>query len=533
MLHGFGLYPVSLQIDIDSYDGDWRHVARFRNRSGWLAVAEAEIWSDNDLCATLPLIVGCDENEEEIPAFIAANLLGCATSYPEPCYEFAPPVLDDLLDEQRGEVRKRWLRENVAAIAAIHEQAEQALLELENKVAAQTRKSDKAIAHMRRQRRFLPPDDPRRALLADAIANEEEWQDRMIDWLVERRDELRCHYDALERKASKGQRPRVAVEILYLINWRHQSAPSAETIDVFEKIVQDIRQTETKSSSSLHLDAEQLEALKELARDPDWVPPKDPKKSKTDKGAPKPRKAPPRRIEVDWEAIGAIPAKRKEPSTEEPANEVGATPASTRSPSSSTATLPAARPPTHPKTRLERTEAKRSDVLERLKAIRLERASHTPGSKRFRDCQRKERRLTNHIAALDAEISSLRSRMEPPKPVAAPTPKPAPPPRPPAATPPRVVAPASASMLLRERVALQEQLKALDIQGQKFLPGSPKTQRNQLEQAEVRRKLAALDRRIEALSVSPAPTPTPQPAPESSGRTKQDLMNEMLRRADT
>ena len=56
MLHGFGLYPVSLQIDVDSYDGDWRHVARFRNRSGWLAVAEAEIWTGNELCATLPIL---------------------------------------------------------------------------------------------------------------------------------------------------------------------------------------------------------------------------------------------------------------------------------------------------------------------------------------------------------------------------------------------------------------------------------------------------------------------------------------------
>lgn len=204
MLHGFGLYPVSLQIDIDSYDGDWRHVAQFRNRSGWLAVAEAEIWSGNDLCATLPMIVGCDENEEEIPAFIAANLLSCATSYPEACYEPPPPALDDLLDQQRAEVRKRWLRENVAAIAAIHEQAEQALLEVETKVAAQTRKSERAIARMRRQSRFLSPDDPLKTLLADAIAEEEGWQDRMIDWLGERRNELRQHYDELERKASKG-----------------------------------------------------------------------------------------------------------------------------------------------------------------------------------------------------------------------------------------------------------------------------------------------------------------------------------------
>jgi hypothetical protein len=261
MLHGFGLYPVSLQIDID-----WRHVARFRNRSGWLAVAEAEIWTGNELCATPPIIVGCDEHEDEIPAFIAANLLGCATSYPEPCYEFAPPALDDLLDGQKAEVRKRWLRENVAAIAAIHEQSEQALLEVETKVAIKTRKSDKAIARLRRQLRFLPLDDPSRALLAEAIAEEEEWQDRVIDWLGQRREELRRHYDALEHTASNGLRPRIEVETLYLINWHHRSAPTSDVLSAWAEIVRDTREVHRRGSHPLDISDEQIKALAELAR---------------------------------------------------------------------------------------------------------------------------------------------------------------------------------------------------------------------------------------------------------------------------
>jgi hypothetical protein len=501
MLHGFGLYPVSLQIDIDSYDGDWRHVARFRNRSGWLAVAEAEIWSGNDLCTTLPIIVGCDENEEEIPAFIAANMLGCATSYPEPCYEFAPTVLDFMLDAQRTDVRKRWLRENVAVIAAIHERAEQALLEAETKVAAQTRKSGKAIARMRRQRRFLAPDDPRREFLADAIAEEEEWQDRMIDWLGERRDELRRHYDALERKASKGQRPRISVDILYLINWRHQSEPSAEARGVWGEFLRETRHTGTHSSSSLHLDSDQLKALKELARNPDWAPIKDAKVSQPDTRAPKPRKAPPRRIEVNWEAIGAIPAKPKEPLEEDAANEPHNTSLPTPAPSPSVDTSSAVSPNSKPKTRLERTEAKRDEVLNRLQAVQLERGSHKPGSKRFRDCQRKERRFTIHVVALEAEIASMRSRMRPPEPVPSATPKPGPPPAP----PPQLTSPlAVPSQLQIERTALVEQLKQLEIIGQKFRPGSPKTRHNKLDQANVSRKIAELDRQIEALAASQA-----------------------------
>lgn len=542
MLHGFGLYPVSLQIDIDSYEGDWRHVGRFRNRRGWLAVAEAEIWTGNDLCATLPVIVGCDENEEEIPAFIAANLLACATSYPEPCYEFAPPILDDLLEVEKAEVRKRWLRENVAAIAAIHDQAEQALLDVETKVAIQTRKSDKAIARLRRQRRFLAHDDPRREVLAEAIAEEEEWQDRMMDWLVTRRDELRSHYDALERKASKGQRPRLTVELLYLINWRHQSTPTTETRDVWEQVLRATRQTEMRSTYPLHLDDEQIAALKEFARDPGWVERKGKIISSPAPSPPPQRKGPPRRIEIDWNALGATTGKPAEQVSEKTIQGMPETSAQTfiNSPSTPSPSPEPSRsaPNAKPKTRLERTEARRDEVVARLEAIRKQRYGFPPGSKRFLDAQRKERRLTNFVAALDAEIASLRSRMRPPEPVARLPLDPEPPPPAPTPSTPapsqQTLESAQDSNLFHERTMLLKRLKALEIEGRKFRPGSPKTQRNQMEKAEVNRRIAALDRRIEALlRPPPVASPAEKPAPTNNNKTKQDLLNEMLRRAAT
>lgn len=529
MLNGFGVYPVSLQIDIESYEGDWRHVARFRNRGGWLAVAEAEIWTGNDLCARLPVIVGCDENEEEIPAFIAANLLGCATSFPEPCYEFAPPLLDDLLDEEKAEVRKRWLRENVAAIAAIHEEAEHALLDVETKVALQTRQSDKAIARLRRQRRFLELDDPRRTILADAIAEEEEWQARTIDWLAIRRHQLRQHFDALERKASKGQRPRLAVEVLYLINWRHQPAPSAETQEIWEEVRCATRQTEMQSTLPLHLDDEQMAALKEFARDPGWVARKDDIIPRPDKRAPEPRKGPPRRIEVDWDALGAALAKPDEHPEAKSSKAVPdapvPTPSASPSPSPVSEVSPSAPQHVKPKTRLEKTEAKRDDVVAQIAVIRKERAGFPPGSTRFLDAQRKERRFVNHVAALEAEIASMRSRMQPPVPAPSPSPKPsptAPPPKPEAEPIPR-------SSFLDERTALLAKLKTLELEGRKFLPGSPKTHRNQMERAEVNRRIAALDRRMATLVAPPAVQPAAKPGPDNTGRTKQDLLDEMLR----
>ena len=523
MLDGFGLYPVSLQIDIDSYDGDWRHVARFRNRSGWLAVAEAQIWSGNELCATLPMIVGCDENEEEIPAFIAANLLGSVTSYPEACYEPAPPALDDLLDQQRAEVRKRWLRENVAAIAAIHEQAEHALLEVETKVAAQTRKSDRAIARMRRQSRFLLPDDPLKTLLADAIAEEEGWQDRMIDWLGERRNELRQHYDELERKASKGLRPRIAVEVLYQINWRHRTAPTSETVGVLEELQRDTRYTATSPASSLHLDDEQIAALKKLAIEPGWIERTGAILPRSHQQAPAPRTAPPRRIEIDWAAMGGAPTHAGNPPSRHEARDVQHRPAAPPAPLSPRSASPPAAPAAKPKTRLEKTQAKRNQFQAKLEAIRAHRAGLPPGSGRFLDAQRKERRFVSYIAAFDAEIASMHSRILPADPE---TPIPAHPIAPESSPPPSLQSapsPAPNCELQSERAALVEQLRQLEIQGQKFRQGSPKMRRNQLARIEISRKIAALDRQSDPLPVSPPVA--------SQAKTKQDLLDEMLRRA--
>jgi hypothetical protein len=542
MLHGFGLYPASLQIDIDSYESDWRHVARFRNRCGWLAVAEAEIWTGNDLCATLPVIVGCDENEEEIPAFIAANLLACATSYPEPCYEFVPPILDHLLEVEKAEVRKRWLRENVAAIAAIHEEAEEALHDIESRVAAQTRRSEKAIAQLRRQRRFLLDEDPERAVLADAIAREEAWQDQLIEWLSEQRARLRAHYDALERTASKGLRPRIEIDLLYVVNWRHTPNVDSFTKEIHAQLLGDTFLFPGSDRFLLNLEHVRDRALASALRkgalrssSARWADTPEVKNSAHPNPPPE-GACTSQQIVIDWAAFEKSLAAHTAEQAEAVASEAPSAPPGLPPPSPSQA-APASAPRVAPKrvraavakrsggTRLERTEAKKDDVAARLAAVRKERGGFPPGSKRFLAAQRQERRLTNFVAALDAEIASLRSRSQVPEAPARLAPNPPPPPsRAPITRPPSAPSPLEYRHLQVEQAALLKQLRDLEIEAQKFRPGSRKTHRNQLARIEISRKIAALDECITALS---AAEPTAKP-----GKTKQDLADELLRELD-
>jgi hypothetical protein len=265
MLEGFGLYPVCFQIDLDSYEGDWRHVARFRNRTGWLLVAEAEIWVGDERQGTLPLIVGCDQWDEPIPSFIAANLLRCSSSLPQLCDDLPPAVLELLIERERRELRNRWLRESNAAIAQVHEAGERAIRELEDGVDTQMLASDRLIADLSRRRRMLSFDDPRRTAFAEAIADQEDWQTGMMNWLADRRQELRDHYEAQEREASRGLRPRLEVEPLYVVNWHHADAPEDEVLEAWGDAIRSTRPWSHVGHAKLDFSDSQLVALAALS----------------------------------------------------------------------------------------------------------------------------------------------------------------------------------------------------------------------------------------------------------------------------
>lgn len=90
------------------------------------------------------------------------------------CLQIEPAVLELLIERERGEVRKRWLRESNGAIARIHEAGERAIRELEEGVDAQMRASDRLVADLSRRRRMLPLDHPGRTAFAEAIADQED-----------------------------------------------------------------------------------------------------------------------------------------------------------------------------------------------------------------------------------------------------------------------------------------------------------------------------------------------------------------------
>lgn len=465
MLEGFGLYPVVLQIDPDSYDGDWRHVARFRNRSGWLLVAEAEISVTGQHQATVPMVVGCDEWGEPIPSFIAANLLRCGTSLPQPCDDIPPAELDALIEGELEQVRKRWLRSTNAKIALIHGAGARALRELEGNAEAQLRASDETIAKLSHQRRMLPLDHPGRAVLSEAIAGQEDWQTGMITWLSDRRQELRDHFEAEERKASKGMRPQMTVEQLYFVNWHHAEVPSDDVREAWIDAVHNTRPWPSISHRPLDLADEQWIGLGALSGSK-------PKRRPT---IAFPSKAPAKKPHSDWTVLvdwGAFSESLGIP----PQPEFGSLPAT----SSSGALAD------HDDSASD-TEPASTDLL--------------PESE-------------SQLAFEEACEPEVPAREVSPT-ISAP---------PPQSEPVQLTLPEIGKDLQAERTALVARRTALEIKGQKFFAGSRKYVANMKERADLARQIAALERRLAALSGS---VPVGGPAP-AAGRTKRDLEREAL-----
>lgn len=219
MLDDFGCYPVCIEIDFDSYGGPWTHVSRFRRRSGWLLVARASILVKQQEVGSYPVVVGVDEYDEAIPAFMASNILACACSHPQLCHERPPDELEGQLEEQRAAVRNMWLRDTYSEFAALDEQANHDLEELDGSVAAKVKTADAQIADIRRRRRMLDIHDPARAVFDSVVAEIESYQQSMLEWSATRREEIRAHYEAKQKEMSRQIRPYVDIETLYVVNW--------------------------------------------------------------------------------------------------------------------------------------------------------------------------------------------------------------------------------------------------------------------------------------------------------------------------
>ena len=229
MFPEFGQAPLCLDLDLDSYEGSWTHVAAFRGRGGWLRAARATIQSEHDLLRAT-LLAACDDHENPIAAWRAEHLTACDWSNLSDCRELPPDLLDDLLCEEEGAFFARWHRETNVDLARLHERGQADLAALDARAAAIQARASREIADLGRRRRQLDTSPDHRAALAHLIATVEAESDAVAAQAAARRAALRREIDAAEEALWGRADVLIEVEPLWCIRWQAVEPRQARSI---------------------------------------------------------------------------------------------------------------------------------------------------------------------------------------------------------------------------------------------------------------------------------------------------------------
>lgn len=223
MFPEFGQAPLCLQIDLDSYDGSWTHMAAFRGRGGWVTAARATIQSEHDLMRAV-LLAACDDYENPLPGWRAAQLVSCDWSNLSECREMPPDLLDDLLCEEEGAFFARWQRSANTDLARLHDRAQHDLAAIDGQAAAAERRADREIRELQHRRRHPDASPDARAALDQLIAAIEADSDAALSMARERRAVLRRDIDAAEETLWDRSDVLIEVEPMWCVRWEAGSA---------------------------------------------------------------------------------------------------------------------------------------------------------------------------------------------------------------------------------------------------------------------------------------------------------------------
>ena len=222
MFAEFGQAPLCLELDLDSYEGPWQHIARFRRGSGWLIVVKCTIQSEHDIL-TAKLVAACDEYEHAIPAFQAAHLTECDWINPTYCDELPPDILEDLICEEEGALIARWHREKNIALAEAFEDQEARIAELEGRVQSIIARNERQIGELRQRRRHPDATPDMRRAMGQIIRELDDENDELLTEMAETRSAIREQADQFEEALWSREDLLIEVTPLHIVRWSAQS----------------------------------------------------------------------------------------------------------------------------------------------------------------------------------------------------------------------------------------------------------------------------------------------------------------------
>lgn len=218
MLEEFRQAPLCMELDLDTYEGHWAHVARFRGENGWLLGAQATLESATEIYRTV-IVAACDEWENPIPAFQAANLLKCSWSGLGPCFEHPPELLDELLCEEEGQVYARWQRETNAALQRHLIATDERVAAVEGRARMATDRLMRQINDLRRRRRFAELTVEARSIFDKLIAELDAQTDAIFEDSRADVAQIRSNATRLEEALWRREDVIIEVEPTFVVRW--------------------------------------------------------------------------------------------------------------------------------------------------------------------------------------------------------------------------------------------------------------------------------------------------------------------------
>lgn len=218
MLEEFRQAPLCMELDLDTYEGHWSHVARFRGENGWLLGAQATLESATEIYRTM-IVAACDEWENPIPAFQAANLLKCSWSDLGPCFEHPPELLDELLCEEEGQVYARWQRETNAALQRHLIATDERIAAVEARARMATDRLMRQINDLRRRRRLPELTVEARSIFDKLIAELDAETDAIFEDSRAEVAQIRSNATRLEEALWRREEVIIEVEPTFVVRW--------------------------------------------------------------------------------------------------------------------------------------------------------------------------------------------------------------------------------------------------------------------------------------------------------------------------
>lgn len=219
MFDDLGQARLCLELDLNSFDGPWQFVSRFRGRSGWLCMSKATLQDAESLFRT-ELVAACDEQGLPIPGFQARHLLQCSWTLLSECGEHPPSVLDKIIAEETVALEARWHRERSRELQALADSIDQQLEHLDANLARTQRSIDGERRQPRRARRAPDASIELRSQIARQLQQLDEESDELLEDYFARRSEVIRAGEMAERPYWKRDAVLVEVEPVLCVEWQ-------------------------------------------------------------------------------------------------------------------------------------------------------------------------------------------------------------------------------------------------------------------------------------------------------------------------